>query len=79
MSSLFYKISPTSFLEASPIYDNPLKSYGLRIVSIDETGEHFVFLPSVSLPELKMVTQSLHLSSVPQFRHFDDVRLYWYK
>ena len=77
MKTYFFQIAPNSFLEASPIYDHPNKTHGLRLVSINHNKESFVHLQSVNLNELKIIVNLLHLKYFPNFKHFDQVRAYW--
>jgi hypothetical protein len=77
MSSLFFQISKETFLQASPIYDNPFKNFSLRIISRVDCKEHFTYLPNVNFTELKMLLNGLHLSLIREFHNMDDVRRYW--
>lgn len=59
-----YQISQSDFLEATPIYDHPLKTHEIRVVTSDQNGRHYVFLPPVNLTELKTIVDILNLKLV---------------
>lgn len=78
MSSIFFQISSTDFLEASKIYDHPGKEFALRIITFQSGKEYFIFLPDVTLNELSVLASILKLRIVPNARYLDDLVRYLY-
>lgn len=78
MSSVFFQISGTDFLEATKIYDNPGKEFAMRIITFKNGKESFVFLPDVTLNELSVLASILKLRIIPNFNRHNDFVKYYY-
>jgi hypothetical protein len=64
MFQYVFKISESDYLEATPIFDHPNKTHGLRIISISEDKSYYVFLEPVTVQELGIITSILRLELV---------------
>jgi len=78
MSSIFFQISGTDFLEAIKLSDYPAEQFALRIVSFKNGTECIVYLPDVSIAQLSTLASIFRVKIVPNFRHLDDLRRYLY-
>lgn len=78
MSSIFFQISKNDFLEASKMYGNASKEFGLRIISFQNGRENYVYLPEVTLNELSVLASILRLAIVPNIRNLDEFHKYLY-
>lgn len=76
MTSIFFQISGTDYLEAAKIYDRVGKDYAIRIVSFKNGRENHVYLPEVSINELSMLASILNLKLVPTYNRVGDLRNY---
>lgn len=76
MTSIFFQISATDYLEAAQIYNRPGKEYAIRIVSFSGGRQHYVYLPEVSLNELSLLASILNLKLVPTYHRLTDLRNY---
>ena len=74
MSSVFFRISNTDFLEAARVYDHPSKEFAIRIVSFGNGKENYVYLPEVTLNELSLLATILRLQLIPNYGHLADLR-----
>lgn len=76
MTSIFFQISPTDYLEAAKIHDRGGKDYAIRIVSFAGGRQHYVYLPEVTLNELSLLASILNLKLVPTYNRLTDLRNY---
>lgn len=74
MTSIFFQISRTDFLEASRIHQNYNKQFALRIVSLRYGIETFVYLPEVTLNELSILANIFQVIILPDIRSLDQLK-----
>lgn len=77
MSSVFFQISPTDYVEAARV-PGGRKEFAMRIVSFANGMVNFVYLPEVSLNELSLLVSILNAYLLPNTRSIHDLQKYVY-
>lgn len=78
MSSIFFQISRTDFIEASKIYGVTDKEFGVRLVSFKSGIPVYAYLPQMSLNELGVLVSLLKATMVTNIGYFDDLQKYYF-
>ncbi len=78
MTSVYFQISDTDFLEALRIHNSP-KDFALRIVTFKTGTEQYVYLPETTVNELTVLASILRIPIVSGIRNINDLRSYIYR
>lgn len=73
MSSVFFQISGTDFIEATKTYGALNKEFGLRIVSIQGSQIFYVYLPPVNLNELSILASIFQVRILQNIRNINEL------
>ena len=76
MSSIFFQISRTDFVEASKKYGSYNNEFGIRIISYQNGKETYVYLPSMNLSELTVFATLLRVAVIPNVYTINELRVY---
>lgn len=77
MSSIFFQISRTDYIEAAKVYGYGGNKYGIRIISFQSGIPFYVYLPEMTIEELSVLCSVLKVRVVPDIRLFGDLQKYY--